>query len=205
MRREAAFPGFSSVSRATGSCLVATLKGAQQVKAHESGPKHLAQRSGRAFVKAQPRSGPGTEARMLGFQNSNTQAQTQAQSRAFNLTPAPPVIAVAARRADVARVCSVPLGAGAFGKAVAGLLDAAASRAREARVLRLRGECGSLRRAGRAGRLGLPEASAAAVVRALCSQRSAITARFPSPCPGNGLLSSFVFFCFRFIYSFIYY
>lgn len=114
VRREAAFPGFSSVSRATGSCLVATLKGAQQVKAHESGPKHLAQRSRRAFVKAQPCSGPGTEARMLDFQNSNTQAQTQAQSRAFNLTPAPPVIAVAARRADVAARLQRPAGRGGF-------------------------------------------------------------------------------------------
>lgn len=141
---------------------------------------------------------------MFSFQNSNTQARAQAQARAINLAPVPPVNAVAARRPDVTARLQRPASPGAFGKAAAGELGAAASRAPEALVLRLRGECGSLRLAGRAGRLRLPEASATAVVRALCSQRSAITARFPSPCPGNGLLSSFAFFFFLFIYSLIY-
>lgn len=164
MRREAAFPGFSSVSRVTGSCLVATLKGAQQVKAHESGPKHLAQRSGRACVKAQPRSGPGTEARMLGFQNSNTQAQTQAQSRAFNLTPAPPVIAVAARRADVAR-------------------SSAASRWARGLSGRLRLDCWMLRLPGR-GRPGSCGSAVSAAPSAGRGERAALG----SPKPAQPLL-----------------
>ncbi|KAM7338086.1 hypothetical protein ACRRTK_004205 [Alexandromys fortis] len=51
---------------------------------------------------------------MFGFQNSNTQARAQAQARAINLAPLPPVNAVAARRADVTARLQRPASRGGF-------------------------------------------------------------------------------------------